>query len=111
MEKEKKKKEWGFSGVMFFRLVLGLGLIFSGEVVFPWVIYGIFRPVLSPDVMKRVGEKSWVVQDLNGKLRFLQNELRDIVNGKVSNCSYGNSVWEISQVLFITITSFFNSAC
>lgn len=107
-KKKKQEKESGFSGVMLFRLILGLGLIFSGEVVFPWVVSGVFRPVLSSNLIKRVGEKSWVIEDLNGKLRFLQNELREIVNGKVSNCSYDASIWEINQVLFIAIVSFFN---
>ncbi|XP_028773526.1 uncharacterized protein LOC114730595 [Neltuma alba] len=95
--KNEKKREWDFSGVKLFRLVLGLCFILSAEVAFTLLVSGIFRPVLSPDVMKRIGEKSSVVQDLNGKFRFLQKELQDIVNGKVQNCSYGNSVWEISQ--------------
>ncbi|KAI9115087.1 hypothetical protein K1719_014100 [Acacia pycnantha] len=95
--KNEKKRGWYFSGVKLFRLVLGLCLFLSTEVVFNWVVSGIFRPVLSPDVMKKVGEKSSAVQDLNGKFRFLQKELQDIVNGKVQNCSHGNSVWDISQ--------------
>ncbi|KAJ7980022.1 ERG2/sigma1 receptor-like [Quillaja saponaria] len=84
--RRKKLDFWG----NFLRLVLGLSLILSA-------VSGIFRPVLTSDVIKSVGEKSWVVQDLNGKLRFLQKTLQGIVDGKVSNCRYGNSVWAIKK--------------
>ncbi|KAJ7954867.1 ERG2/sigma1 receptor-like [Quillaja saponaria] len=94
MEKAKKKPDfWG----NFFRLALGLSLILFMDFGLSWAVSGVLRPVLSPDIVKGVGEKSWVVQDLNGRLRFLQKELQGIVNGKVSNCSYANSVWEVSQ--------------
>ncbi|XP_054807672.1 uncharacterized protein LOC129309927 isoform X2 [Prosopis cineraria] len=95
--KHEKERERNFSGVKLFRLVLGLCLLFFTVVVFTLVVSRIFQPVLSPDVMKRVGEKSSVDQNLNGKFRFLQRELQHIVIGKVQNCSYGNSLWEISQ--------------
>ena len=70
----------------------------SAQVVFSRAVSGIFRAVLSPDVMKTVSGKSEAAKDLNGKLRFLQKELQAIVDGKVSNCSYASSTWDISQV-------------
>ncbi|CAK7327072.1 unnamed protein product [Dovyalis caffra] len=98
-KKEKKKEEWssGFWGV-FFRLVLGLSLLFGVAAGFSWGICRVIRPVFSSDMVRSIGERAWVVQDLNRRLRFLQNELKGFVaNGKVSNCSLMNSTWEINQ--------------
>ena len=50
--------------------------------------------------MRSVEERSWVVQDLDLKMGFLQKELQGFVGGKVSNCSYVNSTWEVSQVYY-----------
>ncbi|KAH8495754.1 hypothetical protein H0E87_018808 [Populus deltoides] len=58
----------------------------------------VLRPVFSSDMVRSTGERSWAVQDLNRKLRFLQSELKGFVaNGKVSNCSFMDSIWEINQ--------------
>ena len=76
-----------------------LSLIFIAEYGFSWIVSGVIRPVFSADTVRNVGEKSWAVKDLNGKLRFLQKSLQGLVDVKVSNCSYANSRWEISQVL------------
>ncbi|KAJ1423821.1 hypothetical protein SESBI_12095 [Sesbania bispinosa] len=97
MEKQNKGQEWRFSGINLLRFLLGLGLLLSADIAFSWAVSGIFQPSLSPDVVKRVGEKCYQVQDLNGKLRFLQKELTSIVVGKVSNCSFADNLWEISQ--------------
>ncbi|XP_050374647.1 uncharacterized protein LOC126792225 [Argentina anserina] len=96
VEKEERRK-WGF-GRDWWKLVLGLSLVYE-------VIYGVYcnlgsavlRPALSAEIVRSVGEKSWVVQDLNGRLKFLQKEMQGLVPGKVSNCSYPNSLWEITQ--------------
>ncbi|KAK7861108.1 hypothetical protein CFP56_024207 [Quercus suber] len=94
---EKSEKEWVWKG-WFVKLVVGLSLIFAVEFGFSSGVCGILRPVLSPEIVKHVGEKSWVVQDLKGKLRFVQRELQGlIVDGEVSNCSYVDSTWEIDQ--------------
>ncbi|XP_061376196.1 uncharacterized protein LOC133318220 [Gastrolobium bilobum] len=97
MENQNKGQEWCFSGVNLFRLLLGLGFLLSADVVFPWVVSGIFQPSLSPDVVRKVGEKCFQVQDLNGKLRFLQKELASVVVGDVSSCSFADTLWEIKQ--------------
>jgi hypothetical protein len=96
MEKMEKKREreWNLKGY-FLKLVMGLSLIFMAKFGFSC---GVLKPVLSPEIVKHVGEKSWVVQDLKGKLRFLQRELQGLVDVEVSNCSYINSNWEIDQV-------------
>ncbi|KAK4587329.1 hypothetical protein RGQ29_024156 [Quercus rubra] len=94
---EKSEKEWVWKG-WFVKLVVGLSLFFVVEFGFSSGVCGILRPVLSPEIVKHVGEKSWVVQDLKGKLTFVQRELQGlVVDGEVSNCSYVNSIWEIDQ--------------
>ena len=98
-KEEKGQQQWCLSGLNFLRVLVGVGFLLSADIVFSKVVSGIFQPALSPDVVKRVGEKCWQVQDVNEKLRFLQRELTRVVDGKVSNCSYSDSVWKISQVL------------
>ncbi|KAK0596012.1 hypothetical protein LWI29_011995 [Acer saccharum] len=64
------------------------------------VVYGVLKPELSLEIVRSVGERSWIVQDLSRRLRFLHNELNSIVvDGRVSNCSLSDSKWEINQVL------------
>ncbi|KAG4916162.1 hypothetical protein HKD37_19G054324 [Glycine soja] len=45
--------------------------LLSTDLVFPLVVSGVLQPALSPNVVKRVGEKCSLVRDLNGKLRLL----------------------------------------
>lgn len=92
-EMVKKEREWRLGG-HFKRLVLGLILIIMVQF---GISCGVIGPVLSPDAVKNIGEKSWVVQDLKGSLRFLQRELQGLVDGEVSNCSSTNSAWKIDQ--------------
>ncbi|XP_044485252.1 uncharacterized protein LOC123210830 [Mangifera indica] len=95
-EKRKNEKGFGFQGV-FLTLVLVLNLLLAVEFGFSWMVSGVLRPVLSPDIVRSVGERSCVVNDLNERLRFLTSELEGIVHSKVSNCSYNDSKWEINQ--------------
>ncbi|KAJ6312962.1 hypothetical protein OIU76_011374 [Salix suchowensis] len=98
-KKEKRKKEWSFGswGALFW-LVLGSSLLFRVETGFSWGGCRVLRPVFSSDMVRSIGERSWVVQDLNRRLGFLQSELKGFVeNGKVSNCSFMDSLWEINQ--------------
>ncbi|KAJ6431449.1 hypothetical protein OIU84_018847 [Salix udensis] len=98
-KKEKRKKEWSFGswGALFW-LVLGSSLLFRVETGFSWEGCRVLRPVFSSDMVRSIGERSWVVQDLNRRLGFLQSELKGFVeNGKVSNCSFMDSLWEINQ--------------
>ncbi|KAL5782636.1 hypothetical protein ACOSP7_007665 [Xanthoceras sorbifolium] len=96
VEKRKRDRGSGFWGV-YFKLVLVLSFFLAVEFGFSLVVSGVLRPELSPQIVRSVGERSWMVQDLSRRLRFLQNELKSIVDGRVSNCSYSDSKWEISQ--------------
>ncbi|WJZ87121.1 hypothetical protein VitviT2T_006523 [Vitis vinifera] len=93
---KKRKRVWRF-GLYFWRLVVGVGLIFAAEFGFSWGVSRVLRPELSWDIVRSVGERSWVVKDLNEKVGFLQNQLQGFVGGEVSNCSYIDSTWEVSQ--------------
>ncbi|KDP40191.1 hypothetical protein JCGZ_02189 [Jatropha curcas] len=96
-EKETTKKNWCFGGA-FLRFILGLCLIFAAELGFYWRASGVLKPLLSSDMVRKIGERSGVVQELNGRLRFLQNEFKEFVHdGKVSNCSHMDSIWKINQ--------------
>ncbi|KAF8401718.1 hypothetical protein HHK36_012664 [Tetracentron sinense] len=80
LKKKKKKRTW--VGFNLWRFFLGMSLIFAADSGFFWVVSGIVRPTLSPETVRKVGEESWVVQDLNGRLGFLQKKLGEIVDGK-----------------------------
>lgn len=96
----KKEREWKWIAWSdFFRLALVLSLIFMAEYGFKWGFSRIVKPELSTEIVKNVAYKSRSVKDWNGKLKFVQKELHGFVDGKVSNCSYDNSVWKIIQVL------------
>ncbi|XVF28988.1 hypothetical protein REPUB_Repub15cG0080800 [Reevesia pubescens] len=96
-KKEKKNgKKGNFEG-LFWKFLLGLSLVFGTEIGFSWIFGGFLRPALTRDIVRSIGERAFIVQDLNGKLRFLQNELKGFANGKVSNCSNTDSMWEIDQ--------------
>ncbi|XVF84539.1 hypothetical protein PTKIN_Ptkin17bG0045000 [Pterospermum kingtungense] len=99
-EKKKKKKKKGKKGSLegvLWKFLLGLSMVFGLEIGFSWVIGGLVTPALTRDIVRSIGERALVVQDLNGKLRFLQNELKGLANVKVSNCSNTDSIWEIDQ--------------
>ncbi|KAJ6911072.1 hypothetical protein NC652_021646, partial [Populus alba x Populus x berolinensis] len=96
-EKKKEPRPFGFWGV-FFSLVWGLSLLYGVGNGFSWGVCRFLRPSFSSDMIISIGERSWVVQDLNRRVRFLQSELKDFVaDGKVSNCSFMNSIWEINK--------------
>ncbi|KAH7522303.1 hypothetical protein FEM48_Zijuj07G0124000 [Ziziphus jujuba var. spinosa] len=112
-ETRKEKRKWGGPRSDFYRLALVLSLIFMADYGFSRTVSGIVKPALSPDLVRNVGEKSWgAVKDLNGKLRLFQKELQGLVHGEVSNCSYANSAWKISQdgLLLSSHCTFYKSA-
>ena len=99
MEKKETHNGFGFL-VVFSKLVLVFSLFFAVEFGVSWTISGALKPDLSSDIVRNLGERSYFVLDLNGRLRFLQNELRGLVaHGKIFNCSCTDSKWEINQVL------------
>ncbi|KAF9605106.1 hypothetical protein IFM89_013776 [Coptis chinensis] len=97
MGKEKKRKRKWNIGFYLWRLIVALSVIFAVDSVFTWVVTGILRPTLSPEILKRVGEELWVSDDLAGKLRLLQRNLEGLVNENVSNCSSVDSSWRLIQ--------------
>lgn len=98
--KKKGEKRCFYSGLGLLKMMMVLGVLLFADVVLSMVVSVVFQPSLSEDIVKRVGEKCHKVQDLNGKLKFLQKELGGIVNGKVSNCSFIDKSWKINQVLY-----------
>ncbi|GMI70527.1 hypothetical protein like AT1G05440 [Hibiscus trionum] len=95
--KEEERKKGGFFKSVFWKLLLGLNLVLVMEIGFSWVLGGFLKPVLTRDIVRSLGERASMKQNLNGKLRFLQNELKGFHNLKVSNCSNTDSIWEIDQ--------------
>ncbi|CAK9154393.1 unnamed protein product [Ilex paraguariensis] len=93
---KRKKRELGI-GFMLMRLFRTLSLVFLAEFGFSWVVSGVFQPKLSPDIIRHVGQKSWVLPDLNERLSFLKKEIENLVQEEASNCSTDNSVWDINQ--------------
>jgi hypothetical protein len=98
--KEKGEKRCFYSGLGLLKVMMVLGVLLFADVVLSRVVSVVFQPSLSEDIVKRVGEECHKVQDLNGKLKFLQKEFGGIVNGKVSNCSFTDKSWKINQVLY-----------
>ncbi|XP_059649575.1 uncharacterized protein LOC132295357 [Cornus florida] len=93
---KREKREMGF-GSLLMRLIVGLSLILAAEHGCSWVVSEFLQPQLSPDMVRNVGEKSWVFQDLNQRLEFLKKELQGVVEGEVSSCRSIDSFWEINK--------------
>lgn len=72
-------------------------MIFMADLGLRWVVSAAVRPKLSSDAVRQIGVESRRVSDLIWKIRFLQGELRGLVEGRVLNCSDQNSAWKISQ--------------
>lgn len=104
VKKRETMKSFGLFGVIL-KLVLVLSLFLAAEIGFSRMVSEVLRPELTPDTVRKVGERSWVVNDMNERLRFLQNELKFIVHGKISNCSCSDSKWEVSKVLLDSLFS------
>ncbi|XXG67982.1 hypothetical protein AAC387_Pa06g1195 [Persea americana] len=105
-EKEKKGKQfwvpwWGG----FVGFLLGVSLIFVVDSGFSWAVSGVFRPVFSVEKVRRIGEESRVVGGLDGRLRFVEKKIGEVVDGKVSNCSAADSSWELNQDGFLLVHS------
>lgn len=83
------------------RFLLGVSLIFAADSGFSWAVSGVFRPVLSAERVRRIGEESRTVGGLDGRLRFVERKIGQLVDGMVSNCSAVDSTWELNQVIFL----------
>lgn len=94
---KRKKRELGL-GLMMVRVILCVGLIFGVEFGVSWVVPRVLEPKLSSEVVRDLGWKSWVLQDLNERIVYLSKEVNVLVGAKVSNGSSVNFIWEIIQV-------------
>lgn len=83
---------------MMVRVILCVGLIFGVEFGVSWVVPRVLEPKLSSEVVRDLGWKSWVLQDLNERIVYLSKEVNVLVGAKVSNGSSVNFIWEIIQV-------------
>ncbi|KAL2506792.1 C-8 sterol isomerase [Abeliophyllum distichum] len=93
---KRRKRDLGY-GVFMMRLILGFVMVFAAEYGFSCMVYGFLKPDLSPDIVKNLGEKLWVFEDINERFLFLKNELQGFVDNKVCTCSSVDSVWKINQ--------------
>ncbi|KAI3459400.1 hypothetical protein Pfo_016063 [Paulownia fortunei] len=74
-EKVKRRKgELGY-GVLVVRIFWGLILVFGVEYGVSWMVSGVLRARLSPDLVKNLGSKSRDFESLNRSFLFLKNEL------------------------------------
>ncbi|KAF5182838.1 C-8 sterol isomerase [Thalictrum thalictroides] len=102
-DKNKKKKERPKKGswyimFKFWRFLVVLSVMFAVDSAFSWMVSGGFQPKLSSEVVRKIGEESWFINDFKGKFGLLQRNLdKFIINGKVSDCSSIDSRWELNQ--------------
>lgn len=100
-KKEKKvKRDWRLVGKIS-RWIFGLVFILVVDFSISRWVSVTFRPELSADLVRYMGEKSRVEVSLNEKLRVVQKALQAFLGDRVSNCSDVNSFWQISQVTII----------
>ncbi|KAL0323630.1 UNVERIFIED_CONTAM: hypothetical protein Sangu_1982300 [Sesamum angustifolium] len=93
---EREKRELGH-GVLVVRVFWVLILVLGVEYGFSWLVSGVMKPRLSPDIVKNLGENSRDFESLGRRFHFLKNELEGLVEKEVSSCSSDNSLWRISQ--------------
>ncbi|XP_073053822.1 uncharacterized protein [Primulina eburnea] len=93
---KKGKRELGF-GNSVVRCCLSLILFWGMEYGVSWIVYGVLKTKLSPDIVKSLGKKSWDFEEFSTRFRFLENELQGLVEKKVSSCSSNNSLWRITE--------------
>ncbi|KAJ1699459.1 hypothetical protein LUZ63_007971 [Rhynchospora breviuscula] len=94
VEKQEGPRVVGFRALGFVALLFVLWVVDSG-LVLKW-----FRPELEREVVGRIGEESWALAgDLNGRVRFVQERLKQLVEDdeRVRDCGAHESVWEFHQ--------------
>lgn len=98
-KEERKKRELKYEG-LFVRFLFGLIVVCGMEYGSSWMVSGVLKNQLWPELVKNMAEHSLVREDLNGRFLFLKNELERFVGNRISSCSSADSVWTISQVQF-----------
>ncbi|KAG5375577.1 hypothetical protein IGI04_040173 [Brassica rapa subsp. trilocularis] len=94
IEKERKT----LTLVVVMKVVLAIGLVLCLELVFGWVVKGVLKPEFSEEIVRVSGERSQAANDLDGKMRISEDELKGIAkNGKFSSCVDSDSRWRFNQ--------------
>lgn len=89
---EKKRKTLTF-------VVLAIGLVLCLELVFDWVVKGVLKTEFTEEIVRVSGERSQAANDLDGKMRISEDELKGIAkNGKFFSCVDSDSRWRFNQV-------------
>ncbi|KAJ4793494.1 hypothetical protein LUZ62_044740 [Rhynchospora pubera] len=94
VEKQEGPRVMGFRALGFVALLFVLWVVDSG------LVLKCFRPEMEREVVGRIGEESWVLAgDLNGRVRFVQERLKQLVKDdeRVRDCAAHESVWEFHQ--------------
>ncbi|KAF3606187.1 hypothetical protein DY000_02044477 [Brassica cretica] len=96
-EPTKKKIEKERKTLTF--VVLAIGLVLCLELVFGWVVKGVLKTEFTEEIVRVVsGERSQAANDLDGKMRISEDELKGIAkNGKFSSCVDSDSRWRFNQ--------------
>ncbi|XP_057771677.1 uncharacterized protein LOC130991456 [Salvia miltiorrhiza] len=92
----RRKGEFKCEGFIV-RLLFFLIVVYGVECGFSWMISGVLKSQLWPELVENMAGNSGVHEDLNGRFMFLKNELQGFVGIRVSSCNSANSVWKISQ--------------
>ncbi|KAK4425663.1 hypothetical protein Salat_1760300 [Sesamum alatum] len=96
MSVKRRKRKSGY-GVSLMKFLLALTLVFGLEYGVSWMVSGVLKTALTPDIVKNLGEKSWDLEGLNARFHFLRNKLRGLVGNRVSSCSSVDSAWKVNQ--------------
>lgn len=95
----RRKGESKYEGLMA-RFLVGLIVISGVEYGFSWMVSGVLRSHLWPELVGNMAVNSRVHEDLNGRFLFLKNELEGFVGERVSSCTSPNAAWKINQVSY-----------
>ncbi|KAK4382444.1 hypothetical protein Sango_2871100 [Sesamum angolense] len=96
-EKVKRRKREFVYGVSLMKFLLALTLVFGLEYGVSWMVSGVLKTTLTPDIVKSLGEKAWDLEGLNARFLFLKNKLGGLVGSRVSSCTSVDSAWKVNQ--------------
>lgn len=97
-----KKTKLGYVLKMM-KWVLILCLIVIGKLGFSFLTSRVMKTKFSPEIVRKLSEKSSGIQDVKERLVFLNNELQSFMGDGVSEASSTYPNWEIVQVLYYII--------
>ncbi|KAG9451977.1 hypothetical protein H6P81_004881 [Aristolochia fimbriata] len=94
---EKQQKRQWVSRSSYWKVLVCFGLVLAAEFGYQSLIFGLFRPALSPEFVMKAGEDSALIPNLEGRLAYLQQRIEEIVQAEVSKCGADDSFWELNQ--------------